>query len=167
NRTVDHAVPPTEPLDWLSPPPNLTTFTDASGQTDDSFNQGSKELQPGAWSCQTGSAPGKGDITSGDIAFRTLNSKQFIYVDFFRATTSGDVHLDYEFSKSTLANPSCPQLPLRTNGDIAITFDTDVAKVSGKTQHVILVRAFRWAYSSGSTTTGTFTELSTGSKGTT
>src|SRR5439155_416288 len=62
---------------------------------------------------------------------------------------------------------SCPQLPLRTNGTLASTFDTDVAKVSGKTQHVVLVRAFRWAYSSGRTTTGTFTELSTGSKGTT
>ena len=167
NRTVDHAVPPTEPLDWESPPPNLTHFDDATGQSDDSFNQGSKELSPGAWICQTGSAPGKGDITSGDISFRTFGGKQFIYVDFFRATTSGDVHLDYEFSQSNTANPSCPALPQRTNGDIAITFDTDVAKVNGKTQHVILVRAFRWKYNNNSTTDGTFTSLVVGSQGTT
>ena len=167
NQTVDHAQPPAEPIDWDSPPPNLTHFTDGTGSADDSFNQGSKELAPGQWICQTGSAPGKGDILSGDIAFRTLNGKQFIYVDFFRATTSGDVHLDYEFSQSNAPNPSCPQLPQRTDGDIAITFDTDVAKVSGKTQHVILVRAFKWKFANNSTTTGTFTELPVGSQGTT
>src|ERR1051325_3219518 len=169
NQTVDHTVPPTEPIDWNSPPPNLTHFTDGTGQSDDSFNQGAKELQPGSWVCQTGSAPGKGDILSGDIAFRTFppGGDQFIYVDFFRATTSGDVHLDYEFSQSNAPNPACPQLPQRTNGDIAITFDTDVAKVNGKTQHVILVRAFKWKFATNSTTTGTFTELPTGSQGTT
>ncbi len=166
DRDVDHAVPPTEPLDWESPPPNLTHFNDATGQSDDSFNTGSKELIPEGskgWDCQTGSAPGKGDITSGDIAFRTFppGGDQFIYVDFFRATTSGDVHIDYEFNQGTTPNPQCPALPRRTNGDIAITFDTEQG---GKT---ILVRAFRWTFTSGTFNTGTYTELPLGSKGTT
>ncbi|MFY9586013.1 MAG: choice-of-anchor P family protein [Actinomycetota bacterium] len=156
-----------EPIDWSTPPPNLTHFDDDSGQADDSFNQGAKELEPGGWVCATGSAPGKGDITQGDIAFRTFGGKQFIYVDFFRATTSGDVHLDYEFNQLATPNPACPQLAQRKDGDIAITFDTDVAKVNGKTQHVILVRAFSWKFANNSTTKGTFTELPVGSKGTT
>src|SRR5260221_6928254 len=39
NLTVDHVVPPAEPIDWDSNPfpAALTTFTDASGQTDDIF----------------------------------------------------------------------------------------------------------------------------------
>src|SRR5919198_982772 len=63
-------------LDWDSPPPNLTTFTDASGQGDDAFGLGSKELEPGAWVCNTGSAPSKDDIVGGQVAFRLLSGEQ-------------------------------------------------------------------------------------------
>ena len=35
---------PGEPIDWNSPPPNVTTFTDQTGNGDDIFNLGSKEL---------------------------------------------------------------------------------------------------------------------------
>src|SRR5712691_2198655 len=75
-------------LDWDSPPPNLTTFTDASGSTAYSFGIGSKELQPGGWQCITGSAPGKDDIVNGAVAFRTLKGKQHLYADFQRAATN-------------------------------------------------------------------------------
>src|SRR2546425_10151736 len=45
NLTVDHSVPPTEPIDWNSSPfpAALTTFSDGRGQTDDIFGMGSKE----------------------------------------------------------------------------------------------------------------------------
>src|SRR5260370_29430580 len=45
NLTVDHLVPPSEPIDWDSSPfpAALTTFSDATGSTDDIFGQGSKE----------------------------------------------------------------------------------------------------------------------------
>src|SRR5438105_2486899 len=87
-------------LDWDSPPPNLTTFRDAQGQNDDAFGLGSKELEPGAWQCITGSAPSKDDIVSGQVAFRLLSGKQYLYVNFQRAGTNGDAHMDYEFNKS-------------------------------------------------------------------
>src|SRR5688572_5706641 len=60
--------PPGEPIDWSTDPAgntphpglfNRLDFQDGSGQGDDIFGQGSKELAPGAWSCLTGSAPGK------------------------------------------------------------------------------------------------------------
>jgi hypothetical protein len=143
-------------LDWDSPPPGVTTFTDASGQGDDSFGQGSKELDPGGWRCVAGGVPGKDDVVSGDIAFRIISGKQFLYVNFRRAAANGDAHVDYEFNQSSEPNPACPALPRRTPGDIVITFDTENG---GKT---ILVRAFRWQ---GTAASGTFVELDLGSQG--
>src|SRR5437899_11941974 len=83
NLTVDHAVPPLEPIDWESTPfpAALTTFTDATGSTDDIFGQGSKENDQSTWVCTTGSAPPKDDLVNeisingaapiaGEITFR-------------------------------------------------------------------------------------------------
>jgi hypothetical protein len=143
-------------LDWDSPPPGVTTFADASGTSDNSFGQGSKELEPGGWSCVAGGVPGKDDIVAGDVAFRTLAGKHYLFVDFQRATTNGDAHIDYEFNQSKEPNPACPSLPKRTAGDVVVAFDTENG---GRT---INVRAFRWQ---GDAATGTFVELQLGSQG--
>src|SRR5438093_9764878 len=151
--------PAGEPIDWSLDPagnipnpalPNRTDFVDRSGSGDGIFGQGTKELEPGAWSCVTGSAPPKGDILKGSIAFRAIGQKRFMYVDFFRNATGGDVHMDYEFNQSTAPNPACPDLPQRTQGDVVITFDTDIG---GK---AIQVRAFTWV---GDARSGTFNQL--------
>jgi hypothetical protein len=62
--TVEHSVPPAEPIDWDSSPfpAALTTFTDGTGSTDDIFGQGSKENDQSTWHCVSGSAPPKDDI---------------------------------------------------------------------------------------------------------
>lgn len=58
--------------------------------------------------------------------------------------------MDYEFNQSSApASAGCPQLPLRTPGDVLISFDAE----NGGAQ--IIVRAFEW---NGST----FTETATG-----
>ena len=151
-------VPAGGPIDWeTSPfPAALTTFTDASGPSDDSFGLGSKELQPPSWQCVAGSVPGKNDILSGAVAFRFVNGKQFVYVNWVRAGVNGDAHVDYEFNRSSTPNSACPQTPQRSNGDFVITFDTENG---GKT---IIVHAFTWV---GNATSGTFQELSLGSQG--
>lgn len=143
-------------LDWDSPPHGVTTFTDGSGQTDDSFGQGSKEQEPGGWRCLDGGVPGKDNIVSGEIAFRVIQGKQYLYLNFRRAAANGDAHMDYEFNQSTEPNPACPALPRRTPGDIVITFDTENG---GKK---IIVRAFRWQ---GDAVSGTFVELALGANG--
>jgi len=139
--------PAGEPIDWSTDPagntphPGLTNrvdFVDGSGQGDDIFGQGTKELEPGGWRCVTGSAPQKDDILKGSVAVRGIGQKRFMYINFFRLGVQGDAHMDYEFNQSTEPNPVCPDLPKRTDGDVVITFDTDFG---GK---VILVRAFRW-----------------------
>jgi hypothetical protein len=131
-----------EPLDWNSPPPNVTTFIDQTGSGDDIFGLGSKELDQAGWVCGTGSAPPKGDIVKGAISFRILDGKQYLYFSFFRQATTGDVHIDYEFNQLTTAtasaSQSCSTLPRRSVGDLVVTFDTDEG---GKN---IQVRAFRW-----------------------
>src|SRR5919204_1728978 len=152
NRAVDS--PGGLILDWDSPPPNLTTFRDASGSSDDAFGLGSKELAPGGWQCITGSAPSKDDIVSGQVAFRLLSGKQYLYVNFQRAGTNGDAHMDYEFNQSTAPNPACPALPQRTPGDVLIAFDTNNGGAT------ITVRAFKWQ---GHARSGTFNELALGS----
>ena len=155
NRAVDSG-PGDLILDWDSPPPNLTTFTDAQGSGDDAFGLGSKELAPGGWQCITGSAPGKDDIVGGQVAFRLVGGKQYVYVNFRRAATNGDAHMDYEFNQSREPNPACPALPKRTPGDLLVAFDTNNG---GKT---ITVRAFRWQ---GDAAIGTFTALPLGAQG--
>jgi hypothetical protein len=123
--TVDHVVPPSEPIDWDSSPfpAALTTFTDASGPTDDIFGQGSKESDQSTWVCTTGSAPPKDDIVNeisingappvaGEIAFRFFPMggvpKQFLYANWSRLSNNGDAHIDYEFNQ---ADPSTNRLP--------------------------------------------------------
>src|SRR6266852_4345008 len=120
NLTVDHLVPPSEPIDWDSSPfpAALTTFTDGTGPTDDIFGQGSKENDQSTWVCTTGSAPPKDDIVNeislngappvaGQIAVRFFSDngvqKQFLYADWSRLSNNGDAHIDYEFNQ---ADPS-------------------------------------------------------------
>src|SRR5881296_97057 len=157
--------PAGEPIDWSTDPagntphPGLTNrvdFVDGSGQGDDIFGQGTKELAPGAWSCVTGSAPQKDDILKGSVAVRGIGQKRFMYINFFRLGVQGDAHMDYEFNQSTEPNPACPALPKRTQDDVLIAFDTDFGG------SVIQVRAFRWV---GASTSGDFIELPLGSKG--
>ena len=157
--------PAGEPIDWSTDPAgntphpdliNRVDFVDSSGQGDSSFGQGSKELEPGGWSCVTGGVPGKDDIVRGSVAVRAIGPKRFMYVNFFRASPQGDAHMDYEFNQSSEQNASCPALPRRTQGDVLITFDTENGG------RVILVRAFTWI---GNEIVGTFQELSLGSQG--
>src|SRR6266481_8731531 len=94
--TVEHLVPPAEPIDWDSSPfpAALTTFTDGTGSNDDIFGQRSKEDTQRTWTCVAGSAPPKDDIVNeisvngaapiaGEIAVRFFPAdgaqKQFLY----------------------------------------------------------------------------------------
>src|SRR5467141_184721 len=173
NLTVDHLVPPTEPIDWDSSPfpAALTTFTDGTGPTDDIFGMGSKESDQSTWNCTAGSAPPKDDVVNqisingaapiaGEIAFRFFPvsgvQKQFLYANWSRLSNNGDAHIDYEFNQAdpstNPASPSCRQLPLRTPGDFLISFDTQNGGA------IINASAFAW---NGTT----FAPLSLGSQG--
>src|SRR5258708_3086109 len=145
NLTVDHLVPPSEPIDWDSSPfpAALTTFTDGTGSTDDIFGMGSKENEQSSWVCTAGSAPPKDDVVNqisinggppiaGEIALRFFPvsgvQKQFLYANWSRLSNNGDAHIDYEFNQAdpstNPASPSFRQLPLRTPRAFLISFAT-------------------------------------------
>jgi uncharacterized repeat protein (TIGR01451 family) len=119
--------PAGEPIDWASPPPNLSNFSDPfDRQPDTVFDTGSKDNDPAGWDCSTdGSAPGKDDIKRGQIAFRRVGGDLWAYVHFFRHAVNGDAHADFEFHQSMApASALCPELPKRTAQDVRISFDT-------------------------------------------
>src|SRR3989475_2170212 len=170
NLAPDYSTPPPEPIDWLSNPfpASLTTFHDATGQGDNIFGMGSKENDQSSWVCTTGSAPQKDDVldqisilqssspVAGEIAFRFVGDKQFMYANWSRLSNNGNAHIDYEFNQNdpavSPASPGCSQLPKRKVGDFLVSFDTDVAAGT------IAVTAFSW-------NGATFVPLATGSQG--
>lgn len=146
-----------EPIDWDTPPPNLTNFVDLSNSSDDdAFGKGSKQLEPGDWTCVEQKVPAKNDLESGQIAFRTLNGDQFLYANWIRRAEQGDAHIGFEFNQSSQPNPSCPDVPQRTDGDVLVTFDT---KEGGK---IINVGFFRWQFTGPGV--GVFNEIDVGEK---
>ncbi|MEX2558013.1 MAG: DUF11 domain-containing protein [Actinomycetota bacterium] len=131
-----------EPLDWSSLTASgarVIEFTDPkSSNGDDVYKDGSKALAPGGWACATKKAPPKDDIVKAALGFRTFGGDRFMYVNWERYATNGTANIDYEFSQSNLE--VCPGLPVRTEGDIILTYDFDNG---GGT---ITIRAFRWRF---------------------
>lgn len=148
-----------------------TPFYDLFNTTaDNMMSNGSKESDQTTWSCVNSKPPGKSDLggpfytattptgpgtTAGEFApkngvpwagsiwFETVNSKQYLFGNFQRFATNGDVHLDYEFNrnKQTMTcgtGAAAVTLPVREKGDVLITFDTS----NGGAQ--IFVSAFVW-----------------------
>ena len=144
-------------LDWDTVA-HRSNFTDASGQVDNSFKQGSKEdqqLPSGSglgnkgWVCTGHSNPNKVDFTSGSVATGTHDNKQYAYISFLRANINqngtGNSDLDVEFNQSGahLTNGGCDTLPLRQVGDYKISFITDNVGV-GAGGASITPHLFRW-----------------------
>jgi hypothetical protein len=93
-----------------------------TGQTDDSFGQGSKEDIPTP-SVVNGSIPNnKSDLTRFYTANEKASGKSFLYLGWERANTLGTANMDFEFNQSkTLSGNGVT--PVRTAGDMLITFD--------------------------------------------
>jgi hypothetical protein len=107
--------------------PNFTKKLDlASGSTDDAFGQGAKE----DISCPTevfGSIPPqKSDLTRFYTAHEKVSGSTFLYLAWERTNILGNANMDFEFnqSKTKCSNePAGSAVPVRTNGDLLITYD--------------------------------------------
>lgn len=140
--------------DWDTPAvvAQTQTFEDTVGQGDDIFGGGSsKNFDPGSWGCEIGKVPSKNDLVESEVFFRIIAGKQYLAINYVRASPNGDANIDIELNQSKDPNPSCPQLPLRTDGDVVLAFDTERG---GKE---IFVRAFTWRYTGDGI--GVFDEL--------
>src|ERR1041385_8859630 len=107
--------PQPELEDWacLTPDTQNTPFTDPTGSADNRIS--GKWNDPTTFGCATQSVPNKDDITAGDVAFRTLNGNQFVYVDWTRVFGNGSAFVSYVFSQSTATYPAASCIPERSN----------------------------------------------------
>jgi len=113
--------------DWANAP-NLVVKTEAnSGSADDAFGQGAKE----DISCPTevtGSIPpNKSDLSRFYVSHEIGSNGHFIvYLAWERTNVLGSANMDFEFNQSATlcANePAASAVPVRTAGDILVTFD--------------------------------------------
>ena len=113
--------------DWVNVHGGVTTGVDlATGQTDNSFGNGTKESDVNV-TVGTGSIPNsKADLGNFYVASETLaNNHVLLYLGWTRVNTSGTTNFDFEINQEEqpdLTTPGPKQL-VRTAGDIIINYD--------------------------------------------
>src|SRR6266542_2318089 len=109
--------------DWVNAPEFKFGVDLPSGQTDNSFGQGTKE-DSAVPTVVTGSIPNnKSDLTRFYVSSETgTNDHIFMYLAWERANTLGTANMDFEFNQSTALSAN-GVTPVRTAGDMLITFD--------------------------------------------
>jgi Prealbumin-like fold domain len=111
--------------DWANAPARVRGDDLPSGNTDNSFGQGTKEDDP-AVSVVTGSIPPqKSDLTRFYVASEFASSSNFLYLAWERTNVLGSANMDFEINK--LAQPDLTTTGKKTlnrsPGDLLITFD--------------------------------------------
>jgi hypothetical protein len=111
--------------DWENAPNRVRGDDLASGKTDNSFGQGTKENDP-AVTVVTGSIPPqKSDLTRFYVASEFASNSNFLYLAWERSNVLGSANMDFEINK--LAQPDLtttgPKTLNRSPGDLLITFD--------------------------------------------
>jgi hypothetical protein len=113
--------------DWVNVHGGVTTGVDlATGQTDNSFGNGTKESDVNV-TVGTGSIPNsKADLGNFYVASETLaNNHVLLYLGWTRVNTSGTTNFDFEINKAAqpdLTTPG-PKTLVRNTGDIIINYD--------------------------------------------
>jgi hypothetical protein len=110
--------------DWDNAP-NLHVGVDlASGQTDNSFGQGTQENDVNV-TVVTGSIPNsKADLARFAVASEFTGGSNFLYLAWSRENQAGTVNYDFEINQKTqpdLTTPG-PKTLVRTEGDLLINY---------------------------------------------
>ena len=111
--------------DWVNAPSRVRGDDLPSGQSDNSFGQGTKEDDP-AVSVVTGSIPPqKSDLTRFYVASEFASNSNFLYLAWERSNVLGSANMDFEINK--LPQPDLTTTGMkalaRSPGDLLITFD--------------------------------------------
>jgi hypothetical protein len=110
--------------DWDNAP-NLSVGVDlATGTTDNSFGQGTKEDLTDV-TVVTGSIPNsKADLARFAVAGETVGDNSFLYLAWSRENQSGTVNFDFEINKGAQPDltTSGPKTLNRTAGDLLINY---------------------------------------------
>jgi hypothetical protein len=107
--------------------PNFSGKSDKpSGSTDDAFGQGAKEDTACPTEVFGSIPPQKSDLSRFYTAHETVSGNTFLYLAWERTNILGNANMDFEFnqSKTKCSNePSASAVPVRTNGDLLVTYD--------------------------------------------
>jgi hypothetical protein len=111
--------------DWENAPNRVRGDDLASGTSDNSFGQGTKEDDP-AVTVVTGSIPPqKSDLTRFYVANEFAGTSNYLYLAWERSNVLGSANMDFEINKATQPNLTTtgPKTLVRSAGDLLITFD--------------------------------------------
>jgi hypothetical protein len=113
--------------DWVNVHGGVTTGVDlATGQTDNSFGNGTKESDVNV-TVGTGSIPNsKADLGNFYVASETLdNNHVLLYLGWTRVNTSGTTNFDFEINKAAQPDLTTagPKTLVRNTGDIIVNYD--------------------------------------------
>jgi hypothetical protein len=111
--------------DWTNAPNRVRGDDLASGTSDNSFGQGTKEDDANV-SVVTGSIPpNKSDLTRFYVGSEFASGSNFLYLAWERSNVLGSANMDFEINQKTQPSLTTtgPKTLVRTAGDILITFD--------------------------------------------
>ncbi len=108
--------------DWSNAPNRDVKVDKPSGGTDDAFGQGAKEDISNPSVVSGSIPPNKSDLTRFYVGHEKAGANTFLYLAWERSNVLGSANMDFEFNQSSTIGGN-GVTPLRTNGDMLITFD--------------------------------------------
>jgi Prealbumin-like fold domain len=111
--------------DWQNVAGLNTGVDVASGTTDNSFGQGTKEDNADVTTVTGSIPPQKSDLTRFYEASEFANNSNFLYLAWERTNVLGSANMDFEINQATtpgLGSPGAHTIN-RTAGDLLVTFD--------------------------------------------
>jgi hypothetical protein len=111
--------------DWVNAPNRVRGDDLPSGNTDNSFGQGTKEDDPNVTVVTGSIPPQKSNLTRFYVANEFASNSNFLYLAWERSNVLGSANMDFEINQQTQPNLTTtgPKTLNRTAGDILITFD--------------------------------------------
>jgi uncharacterized surface anchored protein len=122
NLTVDTA----GNTDWSALPPTLLhkTIDLLNGEGDDAFGGGTSENDTTPKVVEDSIPPNKSDITRFYESHEVIGTDTYIYLAWERVQApSGTTNFDFELNQSETINPDNGVTPVRTAGDVLISYD--------------------------------------------
>ena len=111
--------------DWVNAPNRVRGDDLASGSSDNSFGQGTKEDDPSVSVVNGSIPPNKSDLTRFYVGSETAAGSVYLYLAWERSNVLGSANMDFEINQ--LAQPNLTTTGAKTlnrkAGDILITFD--------------------------------------------
>jgi hypothetical protein len=110
--------------DWVNAPNRVIGTDLPTGQTDNSFGQGTKEDDTNV-TVVSGSIPNsKADLAQFYVASEQVSGNTFLYLGWTRANTGGTTNFDFEVNQAAqpdLTTPGAKTL-VRTTGDLLVNY---------------------------------------------